>query len=320
MNRESRTRVPRNCWCGASTASALPPLRTAERQAFPRVRCDGCGVELLEPQPDARRLAAAYAAGYYGASRQKFVAPVARAVAWFQGRRAGLAARWLRPGSRVLDVGCGNGGFLAQMAALGHVVEGTELDEQSAARARGAGVATVHVGDLQALSLAPGSYELVSMWHVFEHLRDPVGALVRVRELLKPGGTLVLSMPNAGSWQARWFGAHWFHHDPPRHLFAFGRRNLEALLGSVGFEVVASSTLSLEQNVYGFAQSALNAVGLPRDRAYDACKGLRQISGGVRALDLLLVGLLSVPAVILTLLEAAFGCGGTMTVICRQRT
>jgi SAM-dependent methyltransferase len=178
----------------------------------------------------------------------------------------------------VLDVGCGNGGFLVQMKQMGFVVEGTEWSAQSAARVANEAGITIHVGDLLSLNLPEQSFDLITLWHVFEHLRDPHSTLQAIHRLLKPGGRLIMSMPNAESWQARRFGPHWFHHDPPRHLFAFGVQSLKNLLERDGFEIERISRWSLEQNPYGFVQSWLNARGY-----HDAAcriKGLHATSRG----------------------------------------
>ena len=155
---------------------------------------------------------------------------------------------------------------------------------------------------------------------MLEHLRDPHATLQRVRELLVPGGTLIVSLPNVESWQAERFGAAWFHHDPPRHLFAFGVKSLTRLLRQDGFDIVSVGTWSLEQNPYGFIQSLLNTHPrmFPRDQAYSTLKGLNASSAGERARDLTLVSLLTIPALLHSAAEALAGKGATMTIVARR--
>jgi SAM-dependent methyltransferase len=314
--------VARACWCGASDARPLarPAIPEWGGETITLVRCRGCGVLALHPQPNDVKLRLAYAAEYYGASPRKFVGPVARLVEWFQDGRARSVARHAPRGGRVLDIGCGNGGFLAGIARLGLAAEGTEWTAESARRASGHPGVTVHVGELGALALPAGRYDAVTLWHVLEHVRDPAATLAEARRLLRPGGRLHVSMPNAASWQARRFGADWFHLDPPRHLCLFGTGNFERLLRRRGFAVEARSTWSLEQNPYGIIQSVLNAAGLPRNLAYEVLKGTARDAGApTKAAQLALVGLLAGPSLAMALLETAAGRGGTMTIRARTR-
>jgi 2-polyprenyl-3-methyl-5-hydroxy-6-metoxy-1,4-benzoquinol methylase len=290
-----------------------------EGGSFALIECDGCGAQLLHPQPSDAQLVAAYASDYYGASRRKFIWPISSLVGVFQSRRARMAAKWLARGGKILDIGCGNGGFLLQMKSMGFAVEGTEWSAQSAARVPADANIAVHVGDLLSLDLSAHSFDLITLWHVFEHLRDPQRALERLGELLAPGGTLIMSMPNAESWQARSFGTNWFHHDPPRHLFAFGRSSLTQLLEITGFEVRGFHSFSMEQNPYGFIQSVLNGWGFPRDRAYTTLKGLSKQALGTRVTDVSMVGLLTLPAVAHSIVEAMAGHGATMTLVAQRK-
>lgn len=315
MARSLTDGVARLCWCGATTAA---PLGRWPEHRSTLVRCAGCGVLALEPQPDDAELAAAYASEYYGSSRRKFVAPLAALVGVFQGGRARLVARRVARGGRILDIGCGNGGFLEQMKRLGYQVEGTERSPDAAARAPAEASLTIHVGDLLDLELPARAYDAVTLWHVFEHLRQPRETLQRIHELLKPGGSLFLSLPNAESRQAQRYGLAWFHHDPPRHLFGFGPRSLARLLERTGFGVEQVSTWSWEQNPYGDIQSALNARGFPRDRLYRQLKGLAGQPLATRGADLLQMTARLPLALARELIEAPSQTGATMRVVARR--
>jgi len=302
------------CWCGGPVEKEIATFSPGADGPFRLLSCSWCGTAALVPQPSDAVLQRWYDVAYYGAGARKFVGPQARLVGWFQGGRARLAARLLPAGGRVLDVGCGDGGFLLQLRRPGLHVEGTERTPESAARAQATAGVRVHAGDLLGLDLPDASYDLVTLWHVFEHLARPEATLRRIHHLLKPGGTLLLSLPNVESWQARLFARHWFHHDPPRHLFAFGPRSLAALLEHSGFTVLRTSTFSLEQNPYGVMQSTLNALGFPRDRAYDGLKGIRRTPRSTRLLDLVLLAMLAAPGLAFALAETMAGRGGTMLV------
>lgn len=270
--------------------------------------------------PTAEELARAYAPSYYGATRRKFVGPVARTIGWFQEGRARTVLGLLgRSGAgAVLDVGCGNGDFLRSLARRGVRVVGTELSAESARRASPEGDLDVRVGELHRIADLPGAgFAAVTLWHVLEHVPEPLETLCAARRLLAPGGWLVVSLPNAESWQARVFGRHWFHADPPRHLWHFSPRTLRRLCRRAGFTAVREDHFSMEQNPYGWLQSALNACGFEADRLYDTLKRTRP-AGVATLADVALGALLAAPALAASVLESAAGAGGTFTLVARR--
>jgi SAM-dependent methyltransferase len=109
----------------------------------------------------------------------------------------------------------------------------------------------------------------VLIWHVLEHLEHPRETLEEVHRILRPGGRLVVAVPNFASLQAEWSGAAWFHLDLPRHLYHFPLAALRRLLDDTGFEPISDHHFSLRQNPFGWIQSALNRVAsLPRNGLY----------------------------------------------------
>src|SRR5262249_57635236 len=102
---------------------------------------------------------------------------------------------WIGAG-RYLDVGCGSGGALGVAQALGWRVAGIEMDDAAAALARRF-TSELHVGDIMTASFAPGCFDVVTAFHVLEHVPDPIAAAERMLEWLAPGGLLILEVPNA---------------------------------------------------------------------------------------------------------------------------
>jgi len=310
------TTVDRACWCGATTARNVGTFESGHAL----VQCDGCSVQALHPQPGDVELAAAYSREYYGTPPQKFVAPIAAMVGLFQSARARGIVRLVghKRAARVLDVGCGNGGFLMKMRRRGLEVEGTEWTADAAARIPRDASIPIHVGDLVEMNLPPQSFDAVTLWHVLEHLRRPRETLAKIHSILRPGGLLLMSMPNAESAQARRYGTHWFHHDPPRHMFGFGPHSISLLLEDSGFRVTDLSTWSFEHNPFGEIQSRLNERRLRRDRLYNQLKGLSRERFGTRLADLARALLLLPLAIGSDLVESARHEGATMTVQARQ--
>ncbi len=123
--------------------------------------------------------------------------------------------------SNLLDVGCGNGHFLAKMRNLGWEVTGVEPDRHAAAVARDQFGIPVREGLLEDQKFPNDAFYAITMNHVIEHLLDPIRTLQECRRILKPGGKLIIVTPNNESLGSRLFKDAWFPLDPPRHLFLF---------------------------------------------------------------------------------------------------
>ncbi len=276
--------------------------------------CRGCGLGFLSPQPDDVTLGRAYDDAY-GEAGAKFIGPIETLMAASAAREASRLAQHLRPGAKVLDVGCGRGLIASALAAAGVDVTGVE---RAAAAAVGldARVRLVVTDDLEHLAenvaLVDERFDVVMFRHVLEHLRDPVSALRQALTLLRPGGVVRVEVPNFQSRQADAMGKAWFHLDPPRHLFHFGHASLANALTSAGFvDVDVRAGLSAAQDPMGWIQSALHRVGRPEQGLYRALH-----RGAARppdvAVDVALAALLGPAALTLSLVEAASGGGGVL--------
>jgi len=115
-----------------------------------------------------------------------------------------------------------------------------------------------------------GPFDCITLWHSLEHVRDPSAILRDCKKILKPGGVLLIAVPDAGGLEARTFGARWFHLDVPRHLFHFTRKSLASVLRAAGFAGLRSWHQEFEYDLLGWSQSALNAMGFPPNLFFHA--------------------------------------------------
>ena len=143
--------------------------------------------------------------------------------------------RRVPPCGRLLDVGCSTGRFLAAAAGRGWQVSGVERSAAAVRAAQQVAPGRVRCGSIDDVE-ANGGFDAVTAWEVLEHVEDPAGFARRVAELLRPGGTLGLSVPN---WRSPWTRRsrereHW----PPFHLTYWTTRTLARLLGQSGFEPI----------------------------------------------------------------------------------
>jgi SAM-dependent methyltransferase len=147
----------------------------------------------------------------------------------------------LAPG-RVLDVGSGRGDLGVVLAERGWQVTGLEPSPEACGEARARGVPTVE----GTLATVPDELEFgfdaVIFQHSLEHVAEPLEDLAAARELVRPEGLVLITLPNFGSWQAARFRADWFHLDLPRHRAHFTARGIETLLRRAGLEPTRTST------------------------------------------------------------------------------
>jgi SAM-dependent methyltransferase len=145
---------------------------------------------------------------------------------------------------RLLDVGCSSGAFLMTARKLGLETVGVEPSAEAAETARRAGL-SVFTGYLEAARLPDASLDAVTLIEVIEHLRDPCSLLAECRRVLKPGGILLVTTPNAGSWTARLMGSRWDGFSLTAmggHISFFNLRSIRVIAERTGFELVRIET------------------------------------------------------------------------------
>ncbi len=180
------------------------PFRVLEEGLEPPFRvlaCPVCDYGFVHPLPDVERLAAAYGESYYEPWREQDVAARRRMWAWRLNE-----VRRMQPAGRLLEVGAGDGDFLARAADAGYDVTATEFSEAAVANLRRrVPRATVMAGEIEAMDMPAESFDVVVAWHSLEHMRFPFRALEAMRRALRPGGALLIAVPNRNNHLMRWF-------------------------------------------------------------------------------------------------------------------
>jgi SAM-dependent methyltransferase len=263
--------------------------------AFRVARCSGCGLDVTTPAPAA--MGSYYPVEYYGKpGARRFPFPIEQFQRVLYGRRARTIERLAgSPSGRVLDVGCGPGFLLQAFRQRGWQIQGTELSESAASRARSIGI-PVHVGPVASWPWPDGHFDAVTLWHVLEHWEDPATVLDGVARVLRPGGVAMVSVPNFDSAEATMSKSGWFHLDLPRHLVHFTPESLERVLAPFGFEIRSLSFGALEYDTFSFVQSVLNCAGIQHNLLYNLLRGREAKLGSAGAwLQTLLTSVASVP-------------------------
>jgi SAM-dependent methyltransferase len=243
----------------------------------------------------------------------------------WRSRRQQKAAQVLRhapPGARICDVGCERGELLHVLKEAGCVVCGTQLSQAAADFARDQFGIEVFVGELHDAPFQPGSFDVILMINVLEHLPAPESYVQRVAELLRPGGAFWLELPNAGSFTARVSRKRWLHHDPEHHFWGFTKAGLADMLDRNGFEVERIHHISWEHGPIGCVQSWLNFLPGPRNVVFEIVR--EGLSRDVNRLALqlthaLLAALLLPLAVVTATVESLSGNGQVILLRLRRR-
>jgi len=204
-------------------------------------RCPRCGL-LYAADPD--RSEATYDAEYFEEYAEGGAYEGDPAQRRHESRARMRYVRRFASGGRLLEVGAAAGYFLEAAAKAGFEVTGIEPVAPVAERAAQRLGVPVLAGLIEDLDLPSGAFDVVCAWHVVEHIPDPNAQLQRLRDTLRPGGHLLLEVPNVGSVIARREGTEWVRLFPEHHVSQFAPRSLRALLGRAGLEVVDSETVS----------------------------------------------------------------------------
>lgn len=203
------------------------------------VRCRRCGLVCQAPMPAPADLTPHYPPAYDDVLTRDEQATGSRsrraAAAYGWRRRVRTVTRRVKHG-RLLDVGCGTGGFLQAMQRIGGwELQGVETRAGAARAASDRLGVEVRGGTLKQAEWPAGHFDVVTLWDVLEHVHDPTATLTEVHRILKPGGLVVARVPNGRSWEARLFGAAWAGLDAPRHLYVFDPVTLRDILTVCGF-------------------------------------------------------------------------------------
>jgi 2-polyprenyl-3-methyl-5-hydroxy-6-metoxy-1,4-benzoquinol methylase len=142
-------------------------------------------------------------------------------------------------GKRALDIGASNGFYLVELRNKGWEVHGVEVDAEAARYAREQYGLSIRTGAAEDVlgDFPDEHFDLVTMWHVLEHLFDPLQVLSEVRRILKPGGILMLELPNLHCLPSALFGKYWGYLDVPRHLYHFTPQTLSTMLAKAGLSL-----------------------------------------------------------------------------------
>jgi SAM-dependent methyltransferase len=205
---------------------------TVSHETFHLSHCTDCDFVITNPQPDARELPAYYQSDAYISHSNKSQNLIDRIYKFSRN----YTIRWkykltqhhtVRKPASILDYGCGTGAFLKKCQENSMVIAGVEPSQ----RARNEAARHTKISIATRLEEVNATFDVITLWHVLEHVSDLNKTLENLRDRLTENGTMFIAVPNLKSHDAKHYGKHWAAYDVPRHLWHFSRRSMETLLG-----------------------------------------------------------------------------------------
>ena len=223
-------------------------------------RCQDCGFGWTSPSLPEKELIDHYPPNYLGETTHTVNAflsgKLQRSRSWRrETEKIKLLERHITEG-HILDVGCGDGKFLWGLDP--HKWQRTGVD--FAKETLSVVASKIHDinlinGNIFSQKLQENQFDVITLWHVLEHLPNSLKVLERAYKLLRPGGWIVISVPNFSSLQARLFGRYWYAIDVPRHLYHFSPNSLEILLKKVNLQFQKHLFFSPMANIHSLKYS-----------------------------------------------------------------
>lgn len=201
------------------------------KEKFNIQKCSDCGFEFTNPRPAKNHIADYYKSENYISHSNKSKGLFAR---MYQiARHFNLSSKYKiikkhAHRGKALDIGSGTGHFLNYLKNKQWTVQGIEPDKDAAQYSRS------HFGlnsdsEEKLGNLEKNSFDLITMWHVLEHVHDLNNRMIELQSLIKPDGLLILALPNSSSFDAKYYDKYWAAYDVPRHLYHFRKEDVQKL-------------------------------------------------------------------------------------------
>jgi SAM-dependent methyltransferase len=207
---------------------------------FKVVQCDACGCRFTNPRPTEETIGNYYKSENYvshSGTKKGFINRIYHLVRSRSIVKKEKLISSLTQQKNILDIGCGTGDFLAHCQKKGWNITGVEPDESARALSQKNHGFTIH--DVSALQqFEQEKFDVITMWHVLEHVYHLKEDVRHFYHLLKPGGHLIIAVPNCSSHDADYYQEHWAALDLPIHLYHFRPSDIQKLSEMHGFDLV----------------------------------------------------------------------------------
>ena len=234
-------------WCGSENAQLHLELKDLflTQEPFKILECKECGLLYTTPRPNKDEIGRYYKSEeYYSHQENKegFIPKVYEKVKSVNLKNKYSIAIEGKEKGKALDIGCGVGDFLHTMEQHGWDCTGVEPSEDAKAIAKKRIKGQLQSSEEQE-NLPDSSFDLITMWHVLEHVDDIRWQIQQLHRLCKPGGRIIIALPNYKSYDGQYYKAEWAAYDVPRHLNHFNKETLIKILEESGLRHVKTEKL-----------------------------------------------------------------------------
>ena len=270
---EMNTKCP---WCDSENAHLHLKLKDEflSKEDFQILECEDCGLLYTTPRPDKDKIGEYYKSeNYYShqENKQGFIPKVYEKVKSINLKsKCKMATKGMKVG-KVLDIGCGVGDFLHKMETYGWKTTGIEPSEDAKNIARKRMNAELFSPE-EIDKLESESFDLITMWHVLEHVDDLKTEIAELQRLLKKGGRLVLALPNFKSHDGQFYKEKWAAYDIPRHLNHFCQQSIYNIFKNSELNQIETQKLVWDAYYISFMSEQYKQHSLPLIRG--AWRGL----------------------------------------------
>jgi len=218
------------------------------QEDFSIVKCKICGFRFTNPIPTEEAIGGYYHSEEYishSNAKKGLINSIYQIVRNYSIDKKVLLVKDYKLQGKVLDIGCGTGEFLNALSKNGFDTKGIEPNES----ARNQAIKNYNLivnEEKEIHNFQSGSFDIITMWHVLEHVYRLEDRLEQIENMIKPGGFLLVAVPNPDSWDAKKYKKYWAAYDAPRHLYHFGQTDIVNLLDRFSFELIKTVPMKFD--------------------------------------------------------------------------
>lgn len=237
-----------NCpWCSSNRAQIKLRLKDEflTKEEFQIYECQDCGLQYTTPRPSKENIGAYYKSDEYYSHKENnkgFIPKLYEKIKSVNLKNKYRMTTYGKTIGTLLDIGCGVGDFIHTAEQKGWICTGVEPSEDARkiAKTRIKG-SIIKSEDLE--QIADENFDVITMWHVLEHIDDIKWQVDQLQRLIKKDGRIIIAVPNYKSYDGQYYKEKWAAYDVPRHLNHFNQETITRIFKAKGLEVKKTEKL-----------------------------------------------------------------------------